>query len=377
MGEYVQTVVVGAGVVGLAIARELALGGREVIILESEEAIGTVTSARNSEVIHGGMYYAKDSNKARLCVRGKHLLYEYCQSHGVNHNRIGKLIVAANEDEIPVLEDIRQKAIVNGINDLRYVNADELHHIEPNVRAARALLSPSTGLVDSHGLMLALQGDAENDGAMIALSSPVESGRIEDGKFTLQVGGATPMDLSCSDLINSAGLGALKLAGSITGLPPDFVPPQPRLLAKGNYFILAGKSPFNRLIYPVPFVGGLGIHSTLDLGGQTKFGPDAEWTASPSYEVDPGRADSFYQSVRRYWPDLPDGSLSPGYAGIRPKLRGPEAGKYIDDFLIQGPKHHGVAGLVNLFGIESPGLTSSLAIAEDVRALLDDIPFSQ
>ena len=373
MSEYVQTVVVGAGVVGLAIARALALSGREVIMLESEDAIGTATSARNSEVIHGGMYYSEGSNKARLCVQGKHLLYDYCESHGVNHSRIGKLIVATNKEEVPVLEGIRQKGIINGVGDLRYVEADELREIEPNVKAARALLSPSTGLVDSHGLMLALQGDAESHGTMIALSSPVESGRIDGGQFTLRVGGATPMELSCSELINSAGLGALKLAACLEGLADAYVPQQPRLQAKGNYFILAGKSPFNRLIYPVPFAGGLGIHSTLDLGGQTKFGPDAEWTENPSYLVDPGRADSFYQSVRRYWPDLPDGSLNPGYAGIRPKLRGPEAGKYIDDFLLQGPKDHGISGLVNLFGIESPGLTSSLAIAEDVRTLLGNV----
>ncbi len=371
MTEFIQTVVVGAGVVGLAAARELAMSGRDVIVLESEDAIGTGTSARNSEVIHGGMYYPEGSHKARLCVKGKHLLYDYCESHGVNHSRLGKLIVATGEEEVSTLEEIRQKGLINGVNDLRYVDADELREIEPNVRAVRALLSPSTGLVDSHGLMLAYQGDAENHGAMLALSSPLNGARIEDGQIILQVGGDTPMELACKELVNSAGLGALDLGRSISGLAPEHVPEQPKLMAKGNYFILSGKSPFSRLIYPVPFVGGLGIHSTLDLGGQTKFGPDAEWTENPDYEVDPGRAASFYDSVRRFWPDLPDGSLNPGYAGIRPKLRGPEAGKHFDDFLIQGPKDHGVPGLVNLFGIESPGLTSSLAIAEDVRALME------
>ncbi len=370
MTEHVQTVVIGAGVVGLAVARAMALSGREVIILESEDAIGTGTSARNSEVIHGGMYYAKASNKARLCVKGKHLLYDYCQSHGVDHKRIGKLIVATSDEEVPALEDILRRGIVNGVNDLRYVEQDELTQLEPNVRAVRALMSPSTGLVDSHGLMLALQGDAEAHGAMIALSSPVTGVRIEEDKKVLRVGGAAPMELSCRELINSAGLRALSLAAVIEGLAEEYVPPQPRLLAKGNYFILTGKSPFSRLVYPVPFGGGLGIHSTLDLGGQTKFGPDAQWVENPDYEVDPGRADFFYGSVRRYWPGLPDGALSPGYVGIRPKIRGPEAGKDADDFLIQGPADHNVPGLVNLLGIESPGLTSCLAIAEDVETIL-------
>jgi len=371
MIEHIHTIVAGAGVVGLAVARALAQTGRDVIILESEDAIGTGTSARNSEVIHGGMYYARNSNKARLCVRGKQLLYDYCPAHGVNFNRIGKLIVATNEEECEVLDGILQKGQINGVHDLRYVETDELRDIEPNVQAVRALLSPSTGLVDSHGLMLALQGDAENSGAMIALSSPVEGGRIEQGRIILRIGGPAPTEISCTELVNAAGLGAIRLAAVLQGLAVQHVPPQPRLLAKGNYFILSGKSPFNRLIYPVPIVGGLGIHSTLDLGGQTKFGPDAEWIETPDYRVNPDRANSFYQSVRCYWPGLPDGALHPGYAGIRPKLRGPEAGKYIDDFLIQGPADHHVAGLVNLFAIESPGLTSCLAIAEDVSGLLD------
>jgi L-2-hydroxyglutarate oxidase LhgO len=370
MTEYVQTVVIGAGIVGLAVARALAISGREVIVLESENAIGTGVSARNSEVIHGGMYYPKDSHKARLCVKGKHQLYDYCQSHGVNHKRIGKLIVATSQEEVPTLEGIRQRAIVNGVDDLRFVESDELAELEPNVRAVNALISPSTGIVDSHGLMLALQGDGETHGTMLALSSPVTSVRIENDRFILQIGGDAPMELSCSELINSAGLGALKLGACIEGLAKEHVPPQPRLLAKGNYFILSGKSPFNRLIYPVPFVGGLGTHSTLDLAGQTKFGPDAQWVENPNYEVDTSRIESFYTSVRRFWPGLPDNALSPGYSGIRPKLRGPEAGKEFDDFLIQGPLAHNIPGLINLFGIESPGLTSCLAIADEVETLL-------
>jgi L-2-hydroxyglutarate oxidase LhgO len=370
MTEHIQTVVVGAGVVGLAAARALAMSGREVIIIEGEDAIGTQTSARNSEVIHGGMYYVKDSHKARLCVKGKQMLYNYCESHGVNHSRTTKLIVATADEEVPALEEIRQKAIVNGVHDLRYVEPDEIRELEPNVSAVRALLSPSTGLVDTHGLMLSYLGDAESHGAMLALSSPVLSGRIDNGQIILQVGGEAPMELACSELVNSAGHGALKFGASLEGLASEHVPPEPKLKAKGNYFIYSGKSPFSRLIYPVPFVGGLGIHSTLDLGGQTKFGPDAQWMENPDYVVDISRADSFYESIRRFWPDLPDDSLSPGYVGVRPKLRGPEAGKYIDDFLIQGPADHHVPGLVNLFGIESPGLTSSLAIAEDVLELL-------
>ena len=371
MVEQVQTVVVGAGVVGLAIARALAMSGREVIILEGEDAIGTQTSARNSEVIHGGMYYAKDSLKARFCVQGKHMMYEYCESRGVNHSRLGKLIVATSDEEVPTLEEIRQKGITNGVNDLRYVEPDELRELEPNVRAVRALLSPSTGLVDTHGLMLSYQGEAESHGAMLALSSPVERGRIEDGRIVLDVGGDAPMQLACQELVNAASLGALALAAKLEGLKPEHVPEEPKLKAKGNYFILSGKSPFSRLIYPVPFVGGLGIHSTLDLGGQTKFGPDAQWVENPDYVVDESRIDGFYESIRRFWPELPDGALTPGYAGVRPKLRGPEAGKYIDDFMVQGPADNGVPGLVNLFGIESPGLTSSLAIGEYVLALLD------
>jgi L-2-hydroxyglutarate oxidase LhgO len=365
MSEFVQTVVIGAGVVGLAIARSLAMSGREVIVLESEDAIGTGTSARNSEVIHAGIYYPKDSNKARLCVEGKHLLYDYCTSHGINHRRIGKLLVATNIEELPALEEMKLKAEANGVDDLTDMSADEIRATEPNVKAVGALFSPSTGIVDSHGLMLALQGDAEAAGAMIAFSAPVTGGHIESDGITLNIGGDTPMTLKCAEMINAAGHGAVQIAAKLDGLPSEFIPPQPTQFAKGNYFILSGKSPFNHLIYPVPVPGGLGTHSTLDLGGQTKFGPDVEWVNELNYEVDPSRAGLFYASIRRFWPGLPDGALMPGYVGIRPKLRGVEAGKYADDFLIEGPDAHGIPGLVNLFGIESPGLTSCLAIAND------------
>ncbi len=366
MSDHVQSIVIGAGVVGLAVARALSMTGREVIVLETEDAIGTGTSARNSEVIHAGIYYAEDSNKARLCVRGKSLLYDYCTSHGVNHRRIGKLLVATTEDEIPALEDMRLKALANGVDDLRYLNKTDIHALEPNVKAVGALISPSTGIVDSHGLMLALQGDAETHGAMIAFSSPVLDGQVTPEGFILNVGGDAQMTLTCSELINAAGHGALPFAASLGGLDAAFVPPSPAQYAKGNYFILSGKSPFNHLIYPVPVPGGLGTHSTLDLGGQTKFGPDVEWVNEPDFEVDPNRSELFYAAIRRFWPDLPDGALMPGYVGIRPKLSGQGGNKYADDFLIEGAGTHGIPGLVNLFGIESPGLTSSLAIADVV-----------
>lgn len=368
MTESVDCIVVGAGVVGLAVARRLAMAGREVIVLEEADDIGTGTSSRNSEVIHAGIYYAADSLKAKCCVAGKHALYEYCASHGVEHNRIGKLIVATADDEVPALEQSKQKAEANGVMDLRWVEADELAEMEPNIRVVRALLSPSTGIVDSHGLMLAYQGDMEDHGGMIAFLSPVEGGRVEADGIVLETGGADAMALKCRTLVNSAGLGAQGLAKSIAGIPADSIPPL--YFAKGTYFTIAGKSPFNHLIYPVPVPGGLGTHSTLDLGGQTKFGPDVSWADEPDYTVDPARAELFYGAIRRYWPGLEDGALQPGYVGVRPKLTGPDKAKYAADFVIQGPADHGVPGLVNLYGIESPGLTSSLAIADEVAARL-------
>ena len=374
MTETVDCAVIGAGVVGLAIARALAQSGREVIILESANAIGTGTSSRNSEVIHAGIYYPKNSLKALMCVRGRHLLYEYCQSHGVEHRRIGKLLVATTDDQILPLENLGASAKANGVDDLEWIDGPTLKKMEPELRAVGAFLSPSTGIIDSHSLMLAYQGDAEDAGAMIAFNSSVINGSIENNVITLSIGGAEPMTLSCQTVINSAGLYAQHIASSIKGMPDEHVPPCH--FAKGNYFTLSGRSPFSRPIYPVPETAGLGIHLTLDLGGQAKFGPDVEWIedkpwlenadhiAGIDYTVDPSRNTRFYETIRTYWPGLPDNSLLPGYAGMRPKIQAPdEAAK---DYMIQGPNDHGVNGLVNLFGIESPGLTSSLAIAEEV-----------
>lgn len=373
--ERVDCVVVGAGVVGLAVARRLARTGREVIVLEAADAIGTGTSSRNSEVIHAGIYYPTGSLRARLCVPGRDALYEYCATHGVEHRRIGKLIVATEEDQLPKLAAIRTQAAANGVADLEEIDAATARAWEPNLRTVGALLSPSTGIVDSHGLMLALLGDAEEAGAMLALLSPLERAHRSAGGFELEVGGAEPMRIACSTLVNAAGLGAWAVARGLEGLDAGHVPP--RVLAKGNYYALAaGRSPFSRLVYPVPVEGGLGVHLTLDLAGQARFGPDVEWlgdrTEPVDYAVDPVRADSFYGAVRAYWPGLPDGALVPAYSGVRPKLSGP--GQPQADFLIQGPEAHGIDGLVNLFGIESPGLTSCLAIADRVASELGEPP---
>ena len=369
MTESVDCIVVGSGVVGLAIARRLAMAGREVIVLESAAEIGTGTSSRNSEVIHAGLYYSKGSQKALCCVAGKQALYEYCKSHGIGHKRTGKLIVATCEDEIPALNVTKEKATANGVTDLSWMEKDQLEKLEPNLNAVRALHSPSTGIIDSHALMLAYQGDMENYGGMIAFLSPAVSGSAEKTGIKIETAGSDPMTLKCRILVNSAGLGAQKFAQSIKNLPRESIPPL--YYAKGDYFTLTGQSPFSHLIYPVPAPGGLGTHSTLDLGGQTKFGPDVSWINEPEYDVDPMKADSFYEAIRRYWPELEDGALQPGYAGIRPKLTGPNHGKYIADFMIQGQDQHGIPGLINLYGIESPGLTSSLAIADKVAKKLE------
>src|SRR4249919_3950262 len=361
--DKVDCVVIGAGVIGLAIARRLAQAGREVIVLEAAEGIGTETSSRNSEVIHAGIYYPKGSLMAETCVEGRRLLYGYCAEHGVPHRNCGKLIVATNAQESELLASIKGRAEANGVEGMRSLSAAEAMAMEPNLHCTAALLSPATGIVDSHSYMLALQGDAEDRGAMFAFHSPVSQGRVVDGGIEIEVGGTEPMNLRCRLLVNSAGLHAPTLAKKITGMPSDRVPLA--YYAKGNYFTLAGRSPFSRLIYPVPVPGGLGVHITVDLGGQAKFGPDVEWIPGIDYTVDPHRADKFYAAVRRYWPGLRDGALQPGYAGIRPKIVPP--GAPAQDFTIQGPAEHGVPGLINLFGIESPGLTSSLALAEQVR----------
>ena len=366
MSERVGAVVAGAGIVGLAIARALARTGREVLVLEAADAIGTETSSRNSEVVHAGIYYPKDSLKARLCVRGRRLLYDYCASHGVPVSRLGKLIVATSETEARALDGIAAKAWANGVEDLRPIGAAEAMALEPALTCTAALLSPSTGIVDSHRLMLAYQGDAEDAGAMVAFHAPILSGRPTGAGWSLEVGGAEPMRLDCDLLVNAAGLGAVALAGRLEGLAADAIPPA--YLCKGSYYSLAGRSPFGHLIYPVPEHAGLGVHLTLDLGGQARFGPDTEWVERIDYAVDIARADGFYAAIRRYWPGLPDGALQPGYAGMRPKISGPH--EPAADFRIDGPARHGLAGLVNLFGIESPGLTASLAIAEHVADLV-------
>jgi len=366
--ERVECVVVGAGVVGLAVARRLALAGREVIVLEAEDAIGTGTSSRNSEVIHAGIYYPTGTLRATLCVPGRDALYAYCDSHGVAHKRIGKLIVATDESQMPRFEAIRRQAALNGVDDLRLLSAAEAVALEPNLHCVAALLSPSTGIIDSHALMLALRGDAEDHGAMLAFRSPLVAGRVTDTGIEVEVGGAEPMRIACDVLVNSAGLNAWEAARALEGFPDGHVPP--KFLAKGNYYALAhGRSPFTRLVYPMPIEGGLGVHITLDLAGQARFGPDVEWVDHVGYSVDPARADSFYASVRSYWPELPDGALVPAYCGIRPKLTGPGQGQA--DWLIQGPETHGIPGLVNLFGIESPGLTACLAIADHVAERLE------
>ena len=337
MIDTVDCVVVGAGVVGLAVARALALQGREVMVLEAADAIGTGTSSRNSEVIHAGLYYPAGSLKARLCVRGKELLYAYCAQRGVPHRRCGKLLVATSAAQLDSLEGIQARARANGVLDLQRLSREEALELEPSLACVGALHSPSTGIVDSHALMLALQGDLEHAGGVVALNSPLALASIGSDAIDLEALDGTR--LRARTVVNAAGLS------------------------------LMGKAPFSRLIYPVPEAAGLGVHLTLDLGGQAKFGPDVQWVDSPDdLQVDPARGDAFYAEVRKYWPGLQDGALAPGYAGMRPKIHGPDAPAA--DFVIQGPSVHGVAGLVNLFGIESPGLTSALAIAQHVAALV-------
>ena len=365
MIEKVDCIVIGAGVVGLACARALALAGREVIVLEEADAIGTHTSSRNSEVIHAGIYYPPGSLKAGCCVQGRQRLYRYCETHGVAHRRCGKLIVATQNAQLAALHKMQALAAANGVGDLRLLTRDETQEMEPALRCVGALLSPSTGIIDSHGLMLAYQGDAEARGAMLAPLSPVNGGSIEADGILLDIGGAHPMRVSARTVINSAGLNAQRLAASLNGFPRDKVPPT--YYAKGSYYSLTGRPPFSHLIYPVPEAAGLGVHLTLDLAGQARFGPDVEWIDKIDYDVDLRRADGFYRAIRDYWPGLKDGQLTPGYAGIRPKLGGP--GEPASDFVIQGPTQHGIAGLVNLFGIESPGLTASLALADRVAQI--------
>jgi L-2-hydroxyglutarate oxidase LhgO len=366
MSERVDVLVIGAGVVGLAIARALALAGREVLIVEAEPMFGSHTSSRNSEVIHAGIYYPTGSKKARSCVRGKGLLYAYCEKNDVPHRRLGKLIVASRDDEVPALEKILAQAEANGVSDLEWLDARRIAELEPSVRAVRGLFSPSSGIVDSHAVMASFLRDAREAGAELVVASPILSGSVTDGGIELAVGGAEPISILCNAVVNSAGLFAQKVARSIVGVPEGSIPGT--FYAKGHYFTMSGKSPFSHLVYPIPAPGGLGVHVTLDLAGQVRFGPDVSWIDGVDYAFDDSRASSFYGAVRAYYPDLRDGALLPGYTGIRPKLS--PAGSPAADFVVQGPEDHGVPGLVALFGIESPGLTSSLALAEEACALL-------
>ena len=366
MIETVEAVVLGAGVVGLAVARALALSGRDVLVLEAAGGIGTVTSSRNSEVVHAGIYYPTGSLKARLCVAGRVALYEYCASHGVPVHKLGKLIVASDPAESARLEKIQAQAAANGVA-LTRLSGEQAREMEPALRVDSALHSPETGIVDSHALMLAYQGDMEAAGGTVAIHAPLLGGAVTERGIRLDVGGEAPMQLECSILVNAVGLHAPDVARSIAGIPSQTIPRA--YLCKGNYYGLQGRAPFRRLIYPVPEPGGLGVHLTLDLGGQARFGPDVEWVEREEYDVDLGRAAGFYAAIRRYWPGLPDHALVPGYAGIRPKISGPD--EPAADFALVGPAVHGVPGLVNLFGIESPGLTASLAIGHAVLNALD------
>jgi L-2-hydroxyglutarate oxidase LhgO len=360
--EQVDCVVIGAGVVGLAIARQLAMAGREVLICEAEGQIGQHCSSRNSEVIHAGLYYPTGSLKARLCVQGRAMLYRYCAERHIPHQRIGKLLLANTAEDMPRLQDIAHRAVANGVDDLQWLDAAGVRALEPALHTHAALLSPSTGIIDSHALLQALLADAEAHGAQLACHSPLSRGRVLADGMELEIAGIT---IQARSVINAAGAWAPAVAASMAGVPRETIPTAH--YARGVYFSLSGRSPFSRLIYPLPEAGGLGCHLTLDLAGQARFGPDVEWIDSVDYRLDPARAAAFYHSIRRWWPQLPDNALQPGYAGVRAKLAGP--GEPDADFVIQGPAQHGVAGLINLYGIESPGLTSCLALAAMVGAM--------
>ena len=361
--DSVDTIVIGAGVVGLACARALAQAGRDVMLVEQETAIGQHTSSRNSEVIHAGLYYAAGSLKARLCVAGREQLYRYCAERNVPHRRIGKLLVAVDAADADRLTALQRHAAGNGVA-LHWLEQAALREREPALQAHAALLSPETGIVDSHALMLALLADAEQAGAQLALASPVQAGRVCADGIVLQLGDG--YEVRAQRVVNAAGLWAPTLASALHGVPRETVPAP--YFARGVYFALQGRCPFLQLIYPLPEAGGLGTHLTLDLGGQARFGPDVEWIDGVNYTVDAGRAERFYRSIRRWWPALADGALAPTYSGVRPKIVPP--GTPDGDFIVQGPAQHGVPGLVNLYGIESPGLTASLALADQVAALL-------
>lgn len=363
--DQVDIVVIGAGVVGLAVARELASSGREPLILEAAPRHGTGISSRNSGVIHAGIYYPQASLKARLCVRGRELLYELCERHGIAYLRCGKLIVASSEAQVEALERIHACASANGV-ELRSLGRAEAQALEPEVSCVAALSSPATGIIDVEACMLALLAEAESRGATLVCHARVTRMILDHGEILIAVEGQEP-SLRARMVINCAGLDAVATARLIEGFPAEHIPRA--YLAKGSYFTLTGRSPFRRLIYPIPEPGGLGVHLTLDLAGRARFGPDVEWVERREYTVDPLRAERFYRAIRAYWPHLKDGALLPGYAGIRPKISGP--GEPAADFRIAGPGDHGIPGVIHLFGIESPGLTASLAIAQEVRRVVD------
>jgi L-2-hydroxyglutarate oxidase LhgO len=364
----VDAVVVGAGVIGLAIARALALRDCEVLLIEKEGVIGSATSSRNSEVIHAGLYYQAGSLKAELCVSGRQMLYDYCEERWLPYRRCGKLVVAADTREDDYLVRLQQRAKENGVEGLELISAARLKSLETQLQGTSALLSPNSGIIDSHALMLSYQADAEAAGCMFAMRTRVLEGTLSGRTIQLRTGGREPADLEADLVINSAGLDAWELSSRM-GLHHRTIPP--RYLAKGNYFSMTGaRAPFRHLIYPVPESGGLGIHLTLDLAGQARFGPDVEWVDELNYNVDPGRAHSFYAAIRRYWPELREGSLMPAYSGIRPKTKGPGEGP--TDFVIHGPRETGHPGYIALYGIESPGLTASLAIGDWVAGLALD-----
>lgn len=365
MADRIECVVIGAGVVGLAVARALALAGREVLLLEREDHPGTATSSRNSGVIHAGLYYATGSFKARFCVAGNRALYQYGEQRGIHHRNCGKLIIANGADEEQVLHSLLERAGQNDVPGVRMLSAAEAHALEPEVRCTAALFCATTGIVDPHDFMLALQGDLENAGGTLVVNCPVESLTRTDDGFLVHTGGDAATEVEARFVVNSAGLGAVDLLSRIEGYPADRIP---RFhLCRGNYFTVSERSPFRHLVYPVPHSAGLGIHATLDLGNRVRFGPDVDWIDHIDYAVNTAREPAFYEAIRRYWPRLADGALSPGYTGIRPKLHGP--GEPQPDFRIESSADHGLPGLVNLLGIESPGLTSSLAIGDYVASL--------
>jgi L-2-hydroxyglutarate oxidase LhgO len=374
--DHIDVLVVGAGVVGLAAARALALGGREVLVLEREGAIGQGVSSRNSEVVHAGLYYPAGSLKARLCVQGRGMLYAYCAERGVAHRRCGKLLVATAPAQHARLDAIAAAAAANGVHDLRRLTAAEVKALEPALHCTAALLSPATGIIDSHGLMTTLLGDAQNAGALLALRSPFVGARRDGRRWVVRTGGDEACELAATWIVNAAGIGAQRVAHAMHGFARERIAPQ--RLAKGHYFALAGRAPFSHLVYPTPVDGGLGVHLTLDLGGQARFGPDVEWLREGigedeiDYTVDAGRRAAFEADIRRYWPALPEGALQPAYTGVRPKIGAP--GEPAADFVVAGPRDHGCAGTVQLFGIESPGLTSALAIGELVARIVVDAP---